>query len=272
MRNHTEMTNDRAPQRAVPLALGLALLAGACTSAGGDDAGAPASLPMGDDTAAIEAAADDSVAEVDTTPTPDAEDFNRLLTSEADLTGLRPVDVLAVDTVDGDETRLLVTFEMESHHCFGVTTDVRESDLDVVVEVRTGLRAGVSAADCELGVYPYTTEVALEGALDGRVISTAELREPAAEPERNDVEAAATPAAADPIESIGAVDVLPAADDTPALVGMAVEDGVEWALVNGVEWRLLSVDGESMSDDDTVDPGRISFVVERDRIVAFEWS
>ncbi len=252
-----------------PVLLGAALLAGACTSAATDESGSPSSLPMGDESEAILAAADDSVAEVDETPTPDADDFNLLLESEVGLGDLRPADVLDVVAVEGDDQRLLVTFEMESHHCFGVTTDVAESDLDVVVEVRTGLRADVNVVDCELGVYPYTTEIALAAPLGERVISAAERREPAAEPDR-DVEAAAD--RAEPAESIGPVDVLPEADDTSSLIGIAIEDGVEWALINGVEWRILSMDGESMSDDDIVDPSRISFVVERDRIVAVEWS
>ena len=38
------------------------------------------------------------------------------------------------------------------------------------------------------------------------------------------------------------------------------------------EWRILSYDGEPVDADGPTDSDRISFVVEWDLIVAYEWS
>jgi alkyl hydroperoxide reductase subunit AhpC len=61
-------------------------------------------------------------------------------------------------------------------------------------------------------------------------------------------------------------------DDASQLIGRRIEDGVEWAIAHDVTWRVLSYDGVPVADDGPLDTTRISFVVDSDRIVRFEWS
>ncbi len=246
-------THTRAA-RALMLA-GFVLAAGCTSGADGAADGTDDPATLGFD------GSGETVSASETFANPDADDFNLLLPSESGLSDLQPVDVLDVSADDVAGDRLIVTFEMGSHECFGVETLVEETDNVVSIEVLAGVRPGVSPVNCELGVYPYTTELVLAAPLGDRVLGTAEPREP-------EVAAAIDDAA--PTESIGRVDVLPDADDAPALVGEYVEDGVEWALDNGVDWRIVSLDGEVMEAEGE-NPDRIGFVVERDRIVELVW-
>ncbi len=251
------MTRTTMGHRARLFMLGGLVLAAGCTSVADDAADETTDDPttLGFD------ATGETVTASETFANPDADDFNLLLPSQPDLTDLTPVDVLDVSVADDAENRLIVSFEMGSHECFGVETLVAETANVVSIEVLAGVRPGVSPVNCELGVYPYTTELVLDAPLGDRVLGAAEPREP---------EVAAEIDEAAPTGSIGEVEVLPAADDAPALVGEYVEDGVEWALNNGVEWRIVSMDGEPMESEGE-NPDRIGFVVERDRIVELVW-
>ncbi|MGI9613989.1 MAG: hypothetical protein ACR2QO_13860 [Acidimicrobiales bacterium] len=265
---------------------GCAVLA-ACT--GGTDEAAPETTPLGEGGAAGEA---DLIA----FENPDADDFNLLLESSDDLIGSNPVAILNVEGTGG--TELILSFEMGSHHCFGVRADAQESETDVVLEIKTGLLPGVDPASCRYGVYPYTTSVTLAEPLGERTISAAEEREPAAddgsadartaedeatepaaegtpEPEGESQTEAANPPAGGggampvPLEQDGTTLTI---DDASQLIGRHVEDGVEWAITNDVEWRVLFYDGEQVAEDSPLDTTRISFVVDSDLIVRFEWS
>lgn len=239
---------------------GVGLLAG-CTS------GADEAAPTGRSDPPSETIAGDSAGPEDgysiAYESPDADDFNRLLDPEQGLEELQPVEILNVDTVGVD--RLVISFEMESHHCFGVMTAVDETEAEVVIDVRSGRRPGVDGAECTYGIFPYTTAVELASPLGDRVIVQAEPMEPAAAAGTGDVARAPGPEGGNGLEGI----------DTSVVEGFLgdhVEEGVEWAILNGVEWRILSYDGEPMDTDGPVDPERLSFVVEGDLIVAYEWS
>ena len=269
------------------MAAGCALLA-ACTG-GTDEATPEATMPGEGGTA--------GQAEVIAFENPDADDFNLLLESRDDLIGGNPVAILNVEGTGG--TELVLSFEMGSHHCFGVQADAQESETDVVLEIKTGLLPGVDPASCQYGVYPYTTSVTLEAPLGDRTIATAEMREPAADDEPTEAEATdpadegTPPAEAEPEAEpgtgpdtanppAGGGGAMPVPleqggttltiDDASQLIGRHVEDGVEWAIANDVEWRVLSYDGEQVAEDSPLDTTRISFVVDSDLIVRFEWS
>lgn len=269
---------------------GCALLA-ACTS--GTDEATPETTPGEGGTA--------GEAEVIAFENPDADDFNLLLESRDDLIGGNPVAILNVEGTGG--TELILSFEMGSHHCFGVQADAEESQTDVVLEIKTGLLPGVDPASCRYGVYPYTTSVRLAEPLGDRTIATAEEQEPtvddgsaaaqtaeenaaednATEPAAEgtpEPEASPEPEAANPPAGGGGAMPVPleqdgttlTIDDASQLIGRHVEDGVEWAIANDVEWRVLSYDGEQVAEDSPLDTTRISFVVDSDLIVRFEWS
>jgi hypothetical protein len=219
-----------------------------------------------------------------------------LLESRDDLIGGNPVAILNVEGTGG--TELILSFEMGSHHCFGVQANAQESETDVVLEIKTGLLPGVDPASCRYGVYPYTTSVTLAEPLGDRTIATAEEREPlagdgsadgqATEGEATesapdgtpDPEAEPEPDTANPSAGGGGAMPVPleqdgttlTIDDASQLIGRHVEDGVEWAIANGVEWRVLSYDGEQVAEDSPLDTTRLSFVVDSDLIVRFEWS
>lgn len=203
---------------------------------------------------------------------PTADDVDKLLPSEEGLVDLQQVEVLAVDETGPGE--LLVSFEMGSHHCYGVHSAVTETATQVVVDLRTGRHAGDAPAACTYGVFPYTTGITLAGPLgDREVVTTAELSSSVAgansttAPAGTGVDVAGDevldPAEIDPAD-------IPA-DDVDRYVGHHVEDGVEWALANQLPWRILSEDGTSR-DDGTHDVSRLSFIVVADRIVGYEWS
>ncbi|MEM7337498.1 MAG: hypothetical protein AAF467_02555 [Actinomycetota bacterium] len=209
--------------------------------------------------------------------TPTADDVNRVLASETGLVELASVELLAIEIVEADV--IVASFEMESHHCYGVTTTVRESEREVEIEVVRGRRATSAPGDCAHGAFPYAARFELDAPVGERTVVAAEPREPI-DPGVTDEpgpSAAAEPAvAADATSSDDA-----ASDDASGtesggsqewLLGLNVEDGVEWAIDHGLEWRVISFDGEPVDHDGETRPDRIAFVVERDLIVAYEWS
>lgn len=107
---------------------------------------------------------------------PDSHDFNLLLASETALVLPHPVEILNVEISRSDE--LTVSFEMESHYCFGVHSTVDETDLEVIVGIQTGQHEGIDPSRCSYGIYPYTTAIPLDGPLGDRAITVAETVEP----------------------------------------------------------------------------------------------
>ena len=279
---------DRRPWRNPAPRLGLAALAAtfalaACTGGGGDGGSGDAEgLPAPADGATATTASP-------AVQSPTADDFNKLLSSEDGLVEPQQVEIVAVDeTAPGV---LLVSFEMASHHCFGVHAAVTETDAAVTLDLHTGRRAGVSPAGCPFGVFPYTTEVTLGAPLGAREVMTDADTGSAAGgigtgtgtasaggvtsgttgPDAttgDDGTTAAPDALLDPAEVDPAT--IPA-DGIDRYVGHHVEDGVEWALANQRTWRILSEDGTDLADGSS-DPGRLSFTVVADVIVGYEWS
>jgi len=277
------------PARAV-VAAG-AILLGACT-AGGDGAS-----PQATPTTELDSTGDGSGVPAIAFENPDADDFNLLLPSRDDLIDPSPAPILGVE---GTEDELVVSFEMQSHHCHGVHAVAAESDTEVTLAIETGLLPAVDSAACQYGVYPYTAAVVLSDPLGDRSISIAELREPeraasssedptadtsrtdegvepdeappTTEPGGSSTEANTTgdnSATVSPMERGGPAITI---EDASQLIGRPIEDGVEWAIANDVEWRMLSYDGEPVAEQSPLDTSRISFVVDGDRIVRFEWS
>ncbi len=231
---------------------------------------------------------------------PGADDVDLLVPRAEELVDARPAAILDVAGTDG--TELILSFEMGSHRCHGVRAQADETDEEVLLSIETGVLPGVDPASCRYGVYPYTTAVTLADPLGERPISTI-VREPAdvagveadgavgtaprggdptdggsaddpTDPVDPDDQTASGPPGGDPsapspIERGGPTVGI---DDAAQLIGRNVEDGVEWAIGHGVEWRILSYDGEPTADDSPFDSTRISFVVDRDLIVRFEWS
>lgn len=223
---------------------------------------------------------------------PGADEVNLLLEESDDLLAERQVEILDVQG-GADDTELILAFELESHRCYGIRTEIVESGTEVVITLIGGQLIDVNPASCTYGTYPYTASVTLDDVLGGRAIVPAEPTEPelaTAVPWRP------PPTAADPDDEGTAGDTgqtggdggdgeagdeAPAADGAEAdgdprnadhLLGWFIEDGVEWAIDNDIEWRLLTVDGDAVGARMLEDPDRISFVVEADRIVAYEWS
>jgi len=296
VRNDAEMIPSatlRTARWATALAAG-ALLVAACTSDGSESATPDTEQGSVVDTGTDSEAGTDYAIAFDN---PTSEDFNRLLPSEDDLLDLQPAAILNVegDLETGDDpTSLIVSFEMESHHCYGVQAEVTESANEVIIEILTGLRAGIESASCAYGIYPYTTAVPLETPLGDRTIVPAELREPEVEvagvttgsqppvtvPDGSGQDPTTTdtdPATTSP-DGTGATTPPGEREGNPPpvvgahLVGQFVEDGVEWAIDQGIVWRVISFDGVPYAEESPDDPNRISFVVERDRIVSVAWS
>ncbi len=305
------MTNRR-PYRLAAIVAGAGLLA-SCTSGGAEEETTPTTA---DETTASTA---DGYAIAYESPT--AEDFNKLLTPTEGLTNLKQAEILNVDNgtsgAGGSESSaLVISFEMESHYCFGVQTAVTESDNEVIIEILTGQLPSIDPTSCEYGIYPYTTEIALSAPVGERTIVPAEPREPAelATPDGetstggiNDstptdgttattdgtgdsgtdntdggdntgdenaggdttAQTTVTTAATPPNEQTGTPTPV---NGAASLIGKFVEEGVEWALDNGLEWRVLTFDGVPFAEETPFNPERISFVVEADRIVRYEWS
>lgn len=233
-------------------------------SAGGDGTGGPGGSDQAAGTTTTLALAVDS---------PTADDVDRLLPSEEGLVDLQRVEILAVDeTAPGV---LLVSFEMASHHCYGIHSAVTETATEVMVDLRTGRHAGEAPAACVDGVFPYTTQVTLAGPVgDREVVTTAELSSSVAGATSTTVTATTGGVDEATSEQLDPAEIDPAdipADDVGRYVGHHVEDGVEWALANQLPWRILSEDGTS-HDDGTHDASRLSFTVVADRIVGYEWS
>ena len=156
--------------------------------------------------------------------------------------------VLDVETSDSD---MVLTFEMGSQKCYGVTTSVVETDDEVVVDLQTGLRLDV-AEPCVEGVYPYRVVVELDAPLGDRPIRMAELTEP--------------------VEDTAAVEQDTGNEPSVEhLIGMPIEEGVQWALNHDVEWHLESYDGVARDVQADKDGYRLGFVAESDRIVKAEW-
>ena len=265
------------------LACGVIAL-GACTADTDDTAPTTPGASTGETDAGVEA-------DVIAFDNPDADDFNRRLVSTDDLTAAYPVAVLNVEGTGG--TELIVSFEMQSHHCFGVHSEVEESPSEVTLTLESGLLPGIDPASCQYGVYPYTTAVLLSEPLGERTIAIGEEREPTPAPEpagtgtaqQEPPEATAgdgstttqptTTSGSDPLAMPSPVEEggpTITIDDASQLVGRPIEEGVEWAIANDVEWRVLSYDGEPVAEESPFDATRISFVVDADRIVRFEWS
>lgn len=283
-------TADRSWWNPAPR-VGLAVLAGAfalaaCTSggAGGPDEAEGLPAPAdGATSAAVNPAAQ----------SPTADDFNKLLASEDGLVEPQQVEILGVDeTWPGV---LLVSFEMASHHCYGVHAAVSETDTAVTLDLDTGRRDGVSPASCPFGVFPYTTEVTLAAPLGEReVVTDAQTgsgsagADAAASTDAGSTSGttgpdgttdagtttAATSSSTAPAAGLDPAEVDPAtipADGLDRYLGHHVEDGVEWALANDRPWRIASEDGTSRADGSS-DPARLSFTVVADVIVGYEWS
>jgi hypothetical protein len=249
-----QLVGDHLSARRRPVLLvTVALLLSGCS--GGGEASGPGSVaePPGASSGSGTGATGSTGAEL-AFDSPDADDFNLLVVAEDGLVDLKEVEILGVDA--SDSRQLVVSFEMGSHHCHGVQVAVDESGAEVVLDLRTGRRPGVSPGACAYGVFPYTTEVALARPLGERAVSTS------AAPDRDQAEV--DPAAVDP----AGIDVT----DVDIYLGRPIEDGVEWALANDRPWRILSQDGEPVDDVGPADPDRISFVVEADLIVGYEWS
>ena len=267
--------------------VGLAVLAAAfalagCTSGGSGGPDEAEGLPV-----AGGGATSTTVSPAVQSPT--ADDFNKLLTSEDGLVELQQVEILGVDeTAPGV---LLVSFEMASHHCYGVHAAVTETDTAVTLDLHTGRRDGMSPASCPFGVFPYTTQVTLAAPLgDREVVTDAETGsgESGAGAAAGDAGTTSGTTGSDGTTDAGtttADTAAPAADLDPAevdpatipvdgidrYVGHHVEDGVEWALANDRPWRIVSENGTSRADGST-DPTRLSFTVVADVIVGYEWS
>lgn len=239
------------------------VLFGACTAT--DDQTSP---PDGVDEVMDETTNVGSMASTETTGTasvvafaePDAEDFNKLLASDDDLDSLQIASILNVEETDTNQ--LLISFEMESHYCFGPRTRIEETDSEITIELRTGRRLGVAPGACTYGIYPYTTLVELDKPIGSRTMTQAEAREP--EPASSASPKASTP---DIVEETDT-----GADPALQLIGGFVEDGVEWAISSDTAWRILSYEGVPVEDNSADDPDRISFVVVGDRVVSYEWS
>lgn len=265
-------TVDRAWWNPAPRA-GLAVLAAAfalaaCTSGGAGGSGEAEGLP-----APAEGAISTTVSPTAQSPT--ADDVNKLLTSEDGLVEPQQVEILAVDeTAPGV---LLVSFEMASHHCYGVHAAVTETGTTVTLNLHTGRRAGVTPAGCPFGVFPYTTQLTLAGPLGEREVvtdagtptgGTGTITGIPGEGSTATTTAAPATAPLDPAEIDPAT--IPAAG-IDRYLGHHVEDGVEWALANERAWRILSEDGANLADGSS-DANRLSFTVVADVIVGYEWS
>lgn len=202
---------------------------------------------------------------------PTADDFNKLLASEDGLVDVQQVEILGVD--ETGPGALLVSFEMASHHCYGVHAAVTETDTAVTLDLHTGRRDGVASAACPLGVFPYTTQVTLAAPLGEREVVTG------AEPSATAGATTATTTGATGTAPAAGAGLDPAQIDPAAIpvgdidryVGRHVEDGVEWALANERAWRIVSEDGTSLADG-SAEPERLSFTVVADVIVGYEWS
>lgn len=267
--------------------VGLAVLAAAfalagCTSGGGS--GEAEGLPVPADGASSAATGSPAV------QSPTADDFNKLLISEDGLVELQQVEILGVDETGPGV--LLVSFEMASHHCYGVHAAVAETDTAVTLDLHTGRRDGVSPAGCPFGVFPYTTEVTLAAPLgDREVVTDAQTGsgESGTGAVAGDAGTTSGTTGLDGTTDVGTTTAAAAAPATAGLdpaevdpatipvegidryVGHHVEDGVEWALANDRTWRIVSEDGTSRADGST-DPARLSFTVVADVIVGYEWS
>lgn len=236
------------------------LLAG-CTSDGTDDAigldDVPNTTPGTD--------AEYSIA----FDSPDADDFDKLLAAADNLIDVEIAEILNVEIED--EHRLVLSFEMESHHCFGVQSTAAETENEVILNLLVGRQAEVAPHSCGYGIFPYTTEVSLAAPLGDRTLVVAEPSEPDA---RGVAAVAAEAAGAETVDAppTSTPAQLPA-NDTEWLLGSNVEDGVEWAINNGYEWRVLSFDGNDIEGvaDGLDDMAWIGFRVQADLIVAYEW-
>jgi hypothetical protein len=268
---------------------GLAL--GAC-SGGGDPQAAPDPDPLTGSAATSNQPDGATIMLASDSPT--ADDYHKLVASEDGLSELQPVQILDAATPVGTPVGtpaglspqpqlgasvpqgLVVSFEMQSHHCYGIHVSVTESDTEVVLDLQTGRRDGVPPTACTYGVYPYSTEVTLASPLGGRSLTTSAERpaqtsgaasggtSPTRVPAATATDGQTDPAAIDP-------SLIPALD-VDRYVGQHVEDGVEWALANDRPWRIVSEDGEARPDDSGADRERLSFTVVADVIVAYEWS
>lgn len=304
-RRQVERLATGTPRRPIgwpllPAGLAVALLMGACSN-GQDESTPTIPTPSTDDSGSEASAGGETGGggEADTIAyeSPGADDVDLLLQSTDGLVDPRPTPILNVEGTDG--TELILSFEMESHHCYGVHARVDEGEIEVVLSIETGVLPDVDPTACRYGVYPYTTAITLAEPLGARTITTT-VREPVAAPDRSggpiepapeagedpttppgdasggqDEQAATTvppagdPTAPSPIERGGPAIAI---DDAAQLIGQRVEDGVEWAIANDVEWRVLSYDGEPVAEESSFDPTRLSLVVDRDLIVRFEWS
>ncbi len=247
------------------------VVAAGCSSGGdsGDGAAEPTTVPADSGTATDGAVSDgDEPGQVDYAVAfeePGADDLNRLLEPADELLAERQIEIL--DVAIADEATVVLAFELGSHHCNGVRTEIEESDTEVVVTLIGGQLAEVNPAACAYGTYPYTAEVVLDEPVGDRTIIPAEPTEPD--------EVTPTPWRPAPTAD-GTDEPDEAAEDADLnvdfLLGEFIEDGVEWALANDIEWRLLIVDGEPVGARALENPDRLSFVVDADRIVAYEWS
>ena len=174
--------------------------------------------------------------------------FLEMVDTESELRTSSSGGVLDVETSDSD---LVLTFEMGSQQCYGVTTSVVETDVEVVVDLQTGLRSDV-AEPCVEGVYPYRVVVELDAPLGDRPIRMAELTEPVEDPAAVEQDTGNEPS-------------------VEHLIGMPIEEGVQWALDHDVEWHLESYDGVARDVQADKDGYRLGFVAESDRIVKAEW-
>jgi len=267
-------TIDRRPWANPAPRVGLAVLAAAlalagCTTGGSSGTGGAEGLPAPAESA-VGGASSSTLRPAAQSPT--ADDFNRLLTSEDGLVEPQQVQIVAVDETEPGV--LLVSFEMASHHCYGVHAAVTETGTAVTLDFHTGRRAGVSLAGCPFGVFPYTTQVTLAAPLGEReVVTQADTGGEGTAGEgtaaaTTSAGALATPAGLDPAQVDPAT--IPA-DGVDRYVGQHVEDGVEWAVANERTWHILSEDGTSLADGSS-DPARLSFTVVADVIVDYEWS
>lgn len=233
----------------IGLAVSAALLASSCSP--GSDEAQPDKASTTDAEDSEELSSDSS----DGSKGPDvgtAEDgFLETVEVRTDLEDTTPVDVLEVTSND---TELVLTFEMGSQQCYGVDASVDEGDSEVVLNVQTGRLPEASEA-CVEGVYPYQVSIPLGEALDDRPIRQAEPEEPAEEP----------------MEEPAAQALASGKPSVDHLMGLPVEEGVQWAIENELEWQLSSYGGVAR-EVGSKDENRLSFEVESDKIVGIEWA
>ncbi|MEM8922522.1 MAG: hypothetical protein AAGD35_03400 [Actinomycetota bacterium] len=162
----------------------------------------------------------------------------------------RRAEILGV-TTDVDGASLTVTFEMGPARCDEAAVTIDETDNEVAVAVWARRRPDADPLRCG-GVHRFRAGVALDAPVDGRPVVVAEADAPA--PHRH---------AGLPLAPGG---------DTSVLLGLSLDDAVDWARSHRVDWRVAAIDGIGNGPPQVIDRARLALYVADGRVVGAEWS